>query len=39
MSSFVGIDISATSFDLVVREHNKSNKSKSSGQSFEGHQG
>ena len=38
MSSFVGIDISAKSFDLVVREHNKSSKSNVFDQSFEGHE-
>jgi len=38
MTSFIGIDISAKSFDLVVRQHNKPNKSKSFEQSFDGHQ-
>lgn len=38
MSSFVGIDISAKSFDLVIRKQNKSSKSKYFDQSFDGHE-
>lgn len=38
MSLFIGIDISAKSFDLVVRDQNKSNKSKCFEQSLDGHQ-
>ena len=38
MSLFIGIDISAKSFDLVVRQHNKPSKSKCFEQSLDGHQ-
>ena len=38
MSLFIGIDISAKSFDLVVRKQNKPSKSKCFEQSVDGHQ-
>ena len=37
MSAFIGVDISAKTFDLVVRKQDKSQKSKSLDQTPEGH--